>query len=97
MARHRRDKRWQNNWDNGKARTLEVVEDPVTDLKDSRVTLIDVGEPAPKAIIDGQGECTLTGGSPRLYINGKYQNVEFEAEIHWRRKYHIAGLSLCKV
>ena len=81
MARHRRDKRWQNNWDNGKARTLEVVEDPVTDLKDSRVTLIDVGEPAPKAIIDGKGECTLRGGSPRLYINGKYRNVEFEAEI----------------
>ena len=41
MARHRRDKRWQNNWDNGKARSLEVVEDPVTDLKDSRVTLIE--------------------------------------------------------
>jgi hypothetical protein len=76
-----RRKRWQNNWDNGKSRTLEVVEDPVTDSKDSRVTLIDVGEPSPKAIIDGQGECTLTGGSPRLYINGKYQNVEFEVEI----------------
>ena len=69
MAHRRRRKRWQNNWDNGTARTLEVVEDPVTDSKDSRSYTHSVGEPAPKAIINGKGECTLTGGETHASIS----------------------------
>ena len=47
---------------------------------DSRVKLLKVGDPAAKATI-GDGICTLEGGSPRLYILGQYQNVEFESEV----------------
>lgn len=39
-----------------------------------------MGDPLPTATI-GNGEMTLTGGSPRFYIQGQYQGVEFESEI----------------
>ena len=50
------------------------------DPEDSRVKLLKVGDPSAQAVI-GNGECTLRGGSPRLYINGEYQNVEFSTEL----------------
>jgi hypothetical protein len=52
-----------------------------TDPDEIKVRLLKVGKPLPKAVINGNGVCNLVGGSPRFYINGKYQNVEFSAEI----------------
>jgi hypothetical protein len=71
---------WQANF--AKPRTLDVslTDDDIADPEDTRCKLLDVGNPSAKATI-GQGENVLTGGSPRFYINGEYQNVEFEAEI----------------
>jgi hypothetical protein len=39
-----------------------------------------VGDPAPSAFIDGQGQCSVSGGSPRLYMDAPNRNVEFVGE-----------------
>ena len=62
-------------------RTLEITNDKdKADPNDSKCRLLDVGKPSPTARIDG-GENILTGGSPRFYIDGEYQDVEFESEV----------------
>ncbi len=43
--------------------------------------LLDVGEIRPTATIDGKGNCSVTGSSPRLYITVDNKNVKFSAEV----------------
>ena len=67
---------WESNWQESR-----TIQEGQTDPKDSRCKLLKVGEPAAKATI-GNGEMKLNGGSPRFYIMGQYQNVEFQSEIY---------------
>ena len=39
-----------------------------------------MGDIEPSAFIDGQGHCSVTGSSPRLYIDAPNSNVEFSGE-----------------
>jgi hypothetical protein len=43
--------------------------------------LLEVGDIAPQAIIDGKGNCEVKGSSPRLYIDALNTNVEFSADM----------------
>ena len=65
-------------WSNGNSRTLSAGN---KDPDDDRMKLLHVGDPLPVAKIDGQGILTVTGGSPRVYYEGAWQNVEFSADV----------------
>ena len=70
----------KDSWTKG-TRTMEITNDEdKADPVDHRCRLLDVGSPSPTAQISNE-ELTLTGGSPRFYVNDQYTDVEFEAEI----------------
>ena len=71
------------SWDNGNPRTLNVQQANaiVVDPDDPRLAVIKVGNPLPIATIDGQGMLTVEGGSPRIYYDGPWQNLEFGSDI----------------
>lgn len=60
-------------WNNGKAREFKGGE---ADPEDSRFFVPNVGDPEPLIKIDGKGIATITGGSPRLSINGPWVSTE---------------------
>src|SRR5215208_2134166 len=51
------------------------------DPDDSKIQLLKVGDILPTAVIDGKGVCTVSGSSPRIYIDAPNENVEFSAEV----------------
>jgi hypothetical protein len=44
-------------------------------------TILKVGDTLPTAVIDGKGVCTVSGSSPRIYIDAPNQNLEISAEV----------------
>jgi hypothetical protein len=77
---------WTSKWDS--PRTLKAGD---IDPQDPKLQLLKVGDIAPTAII-GNGECRLTGSSPRLYISAPNKEVEFSAEVFVGNNLEIAHL-----